>query len=291
MNMLQTLRARRHYRERGYHVFRGVFPGDEINAVAALARQLPVHAGKLHRQDGTFAANDFFPGTKLIRNPPLNLHLALSDELRPLSEALQQLVTSPALARRLRDLDGASHYHINQTLLFFAAQTTGFHLDSWAIDTVPHGGAHTLWIPLQDLDFRSGVPAVIPWPVGKFVTEAELGLRPEGPNDERYDRYHTALAAKVLNDSPNVATALVRRGDLIVWSSLTPHFTLPSLPFPVERLSVQVLLRPAHLNWGNFTVQPTGYPPTHVVRATEHFSYFVTKEINQRYGIGELWKN
>jgi hypothetical protein len=116
-------------------------------------------------------------------------------------------------------------------------------------------------------------------------------LTAEGPNSERYDRYHTALAAKVLNDSPNVATALVRRGDLLVWSSLTPHFTLPSLPFPVERLSVQVLLRPAHLNWGNFTVQPTSYPPTHVVRATEHFSYFVTKEINQQYGIGELWKN
>src|SRR4029453_12743349 len=143
MNMLQTLRARRHYRKRGYQVFRGVFPADEISAIAAQARQVTAHAGKLNRQDGVFAANDFFPGTKLIRNPPLNLHLALSNELRPLSEALKKLVTSPALARRLRELDGADHYHISQTLLFFAAQTTGFHLDSWAIDTVPHGGAHT----------------------------------------------------------------------------------------------------------------------------------------------------
>lgn len=252
---------------------------------------MPVHEGECLRQSGRAEVNDFFPGTTLIRNPPLNLHLALSKELHPLSQALQQLVTSPTLAGRLRELDGASHYHINQTLLFFAAQTTGFHLDSWGIDTVPHGGAHTLWIPLQDLDFRSGVPAVIPWPIGKLVTEADLGLKAEGPNNERYDRYHAALAVKVLNDSPNVATALVRRGDLIVWSSLTPHFTLPSLPFPVERLSVQVLLRPAHQNWGNFTVQPTSYPPTHVVRATEHFSYFVPREIHQQFGIGELWKS
>lgn len=63
MNMPQTLRMRRHYRERGYQVFRSVFPANDISAIEALARQVPAHAGKLRRQDGVFAANDFFPGT------------------------------------------------------------------------------------------------------------------------------------------------------------------------------------------------------------------------------------
>jgi hypothetical protein len=45
---------------------------------------------------------------------------------------------------------------------------------------------------LQDIDFRSGVPAAIPWPVGKVVTEAQLGLPSEGANHERYERYHQA---------------------------------------------------------------------------------------------------
>jgi len=280
--------TRRHYEQRGYCVFRGVFPAKQIGEVADLAcNLLPAYRGKHLRQSGLPESNDFFPGTHLVRNPPFNLHLPLSNELEPLSVALQGLITSPALATRLRELDGAEHYIIHQTLLFFAAQTTGLHLDSWALDTVPHGFAHTIWIPLQDLVSRSGVPAIIPWPLGEVVTEAELGLPPEGPNHKRYERYHEALSLKLLDRSPDIASALVRRGDVMIWSSLTPHFTFPSQPFPIERLSLQVLLRPAHLSWGNFTVQPD-YPPTHVMRATDRFSYFVSKEINRDFGIGEL---
>jgi hypothetical protein len=249
---------------------------------------MPAYQGEHLRQSGRAEVNDFFPGMQLIRNPPFNLHLPLSSELRPLSVALQELITSPALAGRLRELDGAEHYHINQTLLFFAAQTTGLHLDSWALDTVPQGGAHTLWIPLQDLDFRSGVPAIIPWPVGKLMTEAEFGLSADRPYGERYARYHQALSAKLLERGPEVATALVRRGDVMIWSSLTPHFTMPSQPFPTERLSLQVLIRPAHLKWGNFTVQPRDHPPIRVLRATDRFSYFVSEDIHRDFGIGEM---
>ena len=43
-----------------------------------------------------------------------------------------------------KKLDGAEHYTIPQTLLFFAAQTTGLHLDSWALDTAPVISPHTL---------------------------------------------------------------------------------------------------------------------------------------------------
>jgi hypothetical protein len=36
-------------------------------AIAALARQVSAHTGKLIRQDGMFAVEDFF--TTLVRNP------------------------------------------------------------------------------------------------------------------------------------------------------------------------------------------------------------------------------
>lgn len=289
IDRLKGTTPRQLYQRRGFHVFRGVFPLNQVDKLAGLARStMPTYEGAHLRQSGHAEVNDFFPDTRLIRNPPFNLHLPLSSDLRLLSEELRALITSSALADRLSELDGVEHYHINQTLLFFAVQTTGLHLDSWALDTVPHGGAHTLWIPLQDIDFRSGVPAVIPWPVGKVVTEAHLGLSPEGPNHERYERYHEALSAKLLDRSPDIATALVRRGDVMVWSSLTPHFTFPSLPFPAERLSLQVLLRPAHLKWGNFIVQPADHSNTRVLGATDRFSYFVSEEINRDFGIGEL---
>jgi hypothetical protein len=292
MGMIDSLLGdspRRHYRRRGYYVFRKVFPVEQIDALADTARNMmPAYQGEHLRQNGRAEANDFYSGTQLIRNPPFNLHLPLSSDLRPLSVALQALITAPALADRLRELDGAERYHINQTLLFFAAQTTGFHLDSWALDTVPHGGAHTLWIPLQDMDFKSGLPSILPWPLGKLVSERELGLSSDRSHADRYARYHEALSAKLLEDGPEIAAALVRRGDLMVWSSLTPHFTLPSQPSPAERLSLQVLVRPAHLKWGSFTVQPADHPSTRVLPASDQFSFFVTEDIHRDFGIGEM---
>jgi hypothetical protein len=129
---------------------------------------------------------------------------------------------------------------------------------------------------------------VLPWPQGKLVTERELGLSSDGDHEDRYARYHQALSAKLLEDGPEIVTALVRRGDLMVWSSLTPHFTLPSQPFPAERLSLQVLLRPAHLKWGSFAAQPAEHPNTRVLPASSRFSFFVSEDIHRDFGIGEM---
>jgi hypothetical protein len=130
-----------------------------------------------------------------------------------------------------------------------------------------------------------GLPAVIPWPRGKVVTEADLGLPASGSNTERYERYPRAQSAKLLAHSPETRTALVRRGDLIVWTSLTPHLTLPSRDHACERLSLQVLLRPAHTRWGNFLVQPSDHPPNRHIWKTDHFSYFVYDSVSRDFGI------
>ena len=248
---------RRQYRNDGYCLFRRAFAGEDVDTIANLIRlQVPSYDGQLLRQNGSRAVNDFFPGTMLVRNPLLHPHLSLPAEMHQLSAALQAIVTSAALAERLNALDGARHYIIHQVLLFFAAQTTELHLDSWSLDTAPLGHSHTVWIPLQDMNQRSGLPAVIPWPTGQVLTEAELGISADGSTGERYERYQTALSARLLADSPKVVTAAVQKGDFFVWSSLTPHFTLPSYPFPTERLSLQVLVRPADMRWGDFTNQP-----------------------------------
>jgi hypothetical protein len=265
--------ARRHYEDRGYCIFRNAFPVEHIRTIAELSiNLLPSYEGELRRLDGRFAANDFFPGTRLIRNSVLQAHESLPIQLGAIREALCSLITLPALGERLRQLDGARHYAIHQSLLFFAAQMTDLHLDSWAVDTAPRGYAHTAWIPLQDLDYRSGVPSVIPWPKGKVVTEAELGIPETGSRVERYARYHQALRDSVLRKSPEAVAPLLRMGDFIVWSSLTPHFTLPSYPFPAERLSLQVLLRPADTRWGDFLSQPYHRTSVPLERITEHFS-------------------
>src|SRR5262245_19152991 len=272
---LNASAARQQYRARGYHLFRRAFAADEIGAIADMIRRLvPLHTGELRRQDGAFAANQFFPGTTLVSNNLLHPHLSLPGELAPLSAALRALITSSALGERLRSLDGERHYTIHQSLLFFAAQTTELHLDSWSVDTSPLGHSHTVWIPLQDLDHRSGIPCVVPWPAGKVVTEQDLGLAREDTmsRDDRYERYHQALRAKLMGGSPEIATSLMRKGDFMVWSSLTPHLTLPAQSFPSERLSLQVLIRPADQRWGDFLEQPYDRTSLQLVKVSPYFS-------------------
>jgi hypothetical protein len=266
--------ASRHYRSRGYHVFRGVFPAEEIDAIAGMARTVCSFDGELCRQDGLLSTNSFFPNTTLVRNPLLHPHLSLPGPLNPLATALRSLVTSPALADCLQVLDGERHYIVHQVLLFFAAQTTELHLDSWSLDTVPLGRSHTVWIPLQAMDHGSGLPAVIPWRYGDVIREEALGLTPGGTDrrEERYENYHRALRTKLLSGSPEVATSLLRTGDFMAWSSLTPHFTLPPRHFPAERLSLQVLIRPSRLRWGDFIEQPYGQTSVQVTKVSDRFS-------------------
>jgi hypothetical protein len=281
--------ARRHYRRRGYQVFRGALPVDLINALAiSIRRQAQPYEGPLLRQDGRVTPHEFFPGTSLVCNSLANAHLPLCKDMGQLEENLTAVITSSALASRLRMLDGASHYNIHQTLIFFAAQSTELHIDSWALDTAPRGFAHTVWVPLQDMGPRSGLPGIIPWPVGRAISEAELGLPEVGSVAERYDRYHHALSTKLIADGPDIVTAAVRAGDFIVWSSLTPHLTLPASYFPSERLSLQILLRPINLRWGSFLDQPSDHPTNRHLRVNDHFSYFVNERISQEFGIAGI---
>jgi hypothetical protein len=126
------------------------------------------------------------------------------------------------------------------------------------------------------MDYLSGVPGIIPWPVGKFVTEAELGL-PAGDLTfrQRHDRRCDALAKNLLNEGTAIYTSFMRRGDFLAWASLTPHFSLPSSPFPRRRLSLQVLIRPTHHRWGTFDNQPEKWFSDPAEQVSDRFAFVI----------------
>lgn len=263
------------YRTLGYKHFRGVLPVDEVSRFADLAyRLITPYRGEILRQDGKQGFNEFFPSTTLLKNSVSNGHVRLPADLKPVHDGLRALITSAPIYESLRQLDGEEHYTIHQTLIFISSQATMPHLDSWSMDTVPHGFAHTLWIPLEDMDHLSGVPGVIPWPVGKLLTEAELGLTAGGLSFRaRHDQHYEALTKKLVAEGTEVYTSHMRRGDLLAWASTTPHFSFPSNPFPKRRLSLQVLVRPTRYEWGTFVDQPG--PPEPVEKATDRFDFTV----------------
>ena len=281
----QNRAERDHYRQDGYHVFRGAFDRAKIEAIATLARGVADYEGKLLRQDGSLSINEFVPGTRLIRNSLANPHLPLNRDLAPLSAALGELLASQALVDRLRLLDDAKSYIIHQVLCFYTAQTTELHIDSWSVDTAPRGYSHTVWIPLQDVTYRSGVPAVLPWPQGKYLSEEDLGVSGDGSVAERYERYHRAFERKLLDDRPEICTAPLKKGDFFVWTSLTPHLTLPSMPHPQERLSLQVLIKPTHVRRGTFLDQPEAWFPERAMRVHDSIYFYIPGNVHTDFGI------
>jgi hypothetical protein len=261
------------YQRRGYHLFRAAFPREQVGTLADLVRSsIPSYKGTIRRSNGELEINDFYPGTPHIRNSPLNLHFSAPEGLGAISDSLRALVTSPGLAELLQKLDAADHYTIHQTILFITTPTTELHIDSFSLDTAPRGFAHTVWIPLQDMDISSGVPCVVPWPQAKLITEAELGLAGDGTASERYEPYQLALAKKIYDARSEAVMPLMRAGDFVVWSPLTPHFTAPSRPWPKERLALQVLIRPTHCTWGTFFNQPSKWTVDRAVRVSDRFS-------------------
>jgi hypothetical protein len=271
------------YQQRGYHVFRDALPVESVDALANLVHgHIRYQQEPLLRHDVSFSTHRFAPGTALIENSLMDFHLPFQKSMQPVETVVASLIASPAMASCLRQLDGAAHYTIHQTIFFFIAQLTGLHFDGWGFDTAPRGYAHTLWIPLQDMTYRSGLPSVIPWERGKVVSEAELGLPSEGHSPEHYERYYNALTARVMGDRPELITCPVRRGDFMVWSSTTPHLSLPSFDRPVERMSLQVIVRPSHRPWGTFFNQPTEIWHARYINPSPDFSYLVKPDYEER---------
>src|SRR3954470_14927165 len=116
------------YHQRGYHVFRNALPVASVNALANLVHSHIRHQQEpLLRHDGSFSTHRYAQGTALIQNSLMDCHLPFTNAMQPVETALASLIASPAVASHLRQLDGAAHYTIHQTIFFFIAQATDLH--------------------------------------------------------------------------------------------------------------------------------------------------------------------
>jgi hypothetical protein len=172
-----------------------------------------------------------------------------------LSAAILQLLCNDQLADFLKTLDGELSngcYSIHQTILFFVPPGCDIHIDGWPLETKPWGYAHTLWIPLEDVTLLNGALAIMSWPRGRFMTPHDLGFNDFGDggysDQEKYMKYHEGLC-RYLRDDGRPANIFPKLdvGDLISFTSLTPHGTMPFYEQHASRMALQVLLRPSML--------------------------------------------
>jgi hypothetical protein len=250
---------RRQYRREGYAIFRKRLDPVAIERLAQVMIQRVIPYEKpLLRRHGREEVHTYYEEGPGIKEPVANAHVTVPSDMGELQDAVRAITYSDELFQAMHALDGEERYTICQSLLFFMSPHTAIHIDSWTFDTSPLGYAHSMFIPLENMHMRSGFPCICPWPLGKVISEEELDVvdRTRGTPDysfgKHYQAYNTALAKRFMSESWEVRGGLLRKGDMMVWSSLTPHASFPCNPFPAPRMSLQLILAPSRFPIGDF---------------------------------------
>jgi ectoine hydroxylase-related dioxygenase (phytanoyl-CoA dioxygenase family) len=245
------------YQQYGYAIFRGVISLAKIDALRATLADEVIASGASFLRYPTAARepNRFIEGAsgqRVLANALLNPHA--QPEAPRTGAAIEDLLLTDGVADLLKSIDAAENHTVHQTILFFMPPGTLMHLDGWGFDTEPRGFAHTIWLPLEPVNLHNGPLAVVPWPRGKVVSPAELGVEEpsEPPDGSRrpHAAYHAALQHYLRRHSPDCVVPQLDPGDMVVFASTTPHGTLP-FQSP-SRAAMQVLARPSNLRWGSW---------------------------------------
>jgi hypothetical protein len=249
--------ARSFYCANGFVVFRSAMPAAPLDALVETIRtDLDAFAGELPRHYG-----DPVPHARAadgrVTNAIAHPHLVTAPELRRFRQAIRDVYCHAAIAGCLGELDGRRSYAMQGGLLFSISPLTPVHDDSWSCNTFPHGGAFTVWIPLEDVDQFSGPPFVVRWPLDRFMKAGDLGIEfpPEdtpGWSGLAQEQYRQALHVKVKREGMAMIVPTLRRGDVMIWGSLIPYGSLPGNPIDSSRLSLQGIYRPLGVPWGAY---------------------------------------
>jgi phytanoyl-CoA hydroxylase len=255
-------RFRQTYRERGYVIARDLLPRALVDEVVdRIESEVVPFEGPLPRhppdEEAEFAsvANKFSKEGVLL-NAIMNPQSLKVPDLAGFTEALGKLVTAKEISRLLTVLDGHSRRVLHQIILFFVCPETPAHIDSFGVDTWPRGGALTVRIPLEDIRSDAGPPFIhptdeLPSLDMEFGDDSPIWGH-ENPNHQAGVAYSLALEQHIedLGEDPVVIEA--GPGDVVFWSSLTVHGSMPVQKPETSRRAVQVLACPESIQVGSY---------------------------------------
>lgn len=250
-----TASPRACYAENGYAIFSDLIPHVTIDRLLQrVEAELVPFRGTLPRHYGSQARNKLSENG-LILNSVRNPHLIRRNRLPGFVDALRAIIFHPNLAGALETLNGDAVHVLAQTMLFSVCPETSVHIDSFGLETWPKGHAYTCWIALEDIRPEAGPPFVYPRQTDALVMEFPRShpvWRDRNPSAAAENVFRAALGPRLAARNATRYTPDLKKGDAIVWSTLTPHGSNPAAAPDISRKAIQALYWPAGMEYGTY---------------------------------------
>lgn len=208
---------RAHFEREGYVVVRRLLPlaACELARQAFLREVLPARRAYFKRHASGGYERNVYTEHGHMKYPIMNLQDIGGRRFRQFRQRGLELLTHPQLRQLMRQLFGEPARLVH-TMYFDGNQTTWAHRDGDYFDASARGGMIGVWIAAEDIHPDAGRFYVVPGSHRALI--GDIG-DPNGPG------YKQRMAA-VANDA--VAPALMQ-GDVLLWSALTVHGSLPTV--------------------------------------------------------------
>lgn len=164
-----------------------------------------------------------------MKYPIMNLQ-DLPDKKYPRFKKLSlDLLTQPSIQRAISVLFGEQGRLVH-TMYFDGNQTTWAHRDGHYIDSQEHGKMIGVWLAAEDIHLTAGRFFVVP--------RSHVLAVPGEQGDPNAADYKERMARFVRDGPLDCVSPVLKRGDFILWSSMTIHGSLPTLDARFSRRSL-----------------------------------------------------
>ncbi len=214
-------RFRAWFDEEGYIVVRNAVPARLCLAgIDSFRREvLTDRLGFFERHaSGRFERHVLTPAG-FMKYPIMNLQDLPDKKYAAFRHAGLNILSHPALQRAMRVLCGEPA-RIVHTMYFDGNQTTWAHRDGHYIDSAQAGSMIGAWVAAEDIDPHAGRFFVLP--------RSHRMQLPGEDGDPNSPEYKQRMADFVRHGPLDCLAPVLRQGDLLLWSALTIHGSLPT---------------------------------------------------------------
>ncbi len=153
------------------------------------------------------------------------------------STSIESIITHPNISNCLSDFTGSKDHVWYQSMFFDKSTGTKLHQDTWYLDTVPNGKLVGVWIALEDIKYSAG----------PFCIYTNSDSKKLEPDDFDFNNIEDDINFKKQYPKAKRFDFTARKGDILIWDSLTIHGALLPKNESMTRKSITAHFYPLNI--------------------------------------------